>query len=386
MDVFDKFFKKYSYKFNKGYPDMNNDQDVLLLESILDKLNLEVELQEGTPNQNSKKAIDIILDSEYKSKFKRMATAGRIGNADKVLEDEFVKILTDLFGTEVSVYGPSEGPNPSRQYKQFEFEVPGEGKALIILAGGPKAETSERQEMGFINAINSIEGIKTIIGKNGYKIPNVIEADKYDLPGYRYEPYSDIQLKIQGQKNPYLISAKGSSAPTLAGGGLAGITVLEDEVKEFVKLLYNKAYEFYKNIFDNTPEVDYNTSLYKTKYFRDVSIKIPENIVLEILEGTPSMGGPVDAYYIGPMDVESKTEGSTIRLNGDIIPIEELAKDKTLYAHIKKRAGDYYFTDSTQTVNGITIPRIFTDKPGGSMAKSRFGILDKVRGIDITDK
>ena len=40
MDVFDKFLRKYSYKFDKGYPDMNNDQDVLLLESILKKLNL----------------------------------------------------------------------------------------------------------------------------------------------------------------------------------------------------------------------------------------------------------------------------------------------------------------------------------------------------------
>ena len=35
MDVFDKFFKKYSYKFPKGYPDMKNEQDVLLLENIL---------------------------------------------------------------------------------------------------------------------------------------------------------------------------------------------------------------------------------------------------------------------------------------------------------------------------------------------------------------
>jgi hypothetical protein len=35
MNVFDIFFKKFSYKFDKGYPDMNNTQDVLLLESIL---------------------------------------------------------------------------------------------------------------------------------------------------------------------------------------------------------------------------------------------------------------------------------------------------------------------------------------------------------------
>ncbi len=35
MNIFDKFFTKFAYKFDKGYPDMNNAQDVLLLERIL---------------------------------------------------------------------------------------------------------------------------------------------------------------------------------------------------------------------------------------------------------------------------------------------------------------------------------------------------------------
>jgi hypothetical protein len=38
MDIFDKFFTKFAYKFDKGYPDMNNDQDVLLLESLMEDL------------------------------------------------------------------------------------------------------------------------------------------------------------------------------------------------------------------------------------------------------------------------------------------------------------------------------------------------------------
>jgi hypothetical protein len=38
MDIFDKFFTKFAYKFNKGYPDMNNDQDVLLLESLISEV------------------------------------------------------------------------------------------------------------------------------------------------------------------------------------------------------------------------------------------------------------------------------------------------------------------------------------------------------------
>ena len=47
MDSIDKFLKLYSYKFNKGYPDINNEQDILLLENILKELNLEIFLKEA---------------------------------------------------------------------------------------------------------------------------------------------------------------------------------------------------------------------------------------------------------------------------------------------------------------------------------------------------
>lgn len=38
MDVIDKFLNKIAYKFPKGYPDMNNAQDVLLLESLISEV------------------------------------------------------------------------------------------------------------------------------------------------------------------------------------------------------------------------------------------------------------------------------------------------------------------------------------------------------------
>lgn len=38
MDIFDKFFKKYAYKFPKGYPDMNNEHDVILLNNIIQEV------------------------------------------------------------------------------------------------------------------------------------------------------------------------------------------------------------------------------------------------------------------------------------------------------------------------------------------------------------
>jgi len=46
MDPLDKFFQRYSYRFPKGYPDINNDQDILLLEDLLKEIGLETELTE----------------------------------------------------------------------------------------------------------------------------------------------------------------------------------------------------------------------------------------------------------------------------------------------------------------------------------------------------
>ena len=42
MDVLDKFFKKFSYKFPKGYPDPNDIQDMIMLEGMLKKMGIDL--------------------------------------------------------------------------------------------------------------------------------------------------------------------------------------------------------------------------------------------------------------------------------------------------------------------------------------------------------
>ena len=37
MNIFDKFFTKFSYKFDKGYPSMDDPNDIALLESLISK-------------------------------------------------------------------------------------------------------------------------------------------------------------------------------------------------------------------------------------------------------------------------------------------------------------------------------------------------------------
>lgn len=383
MDLVDKIIKEWSWRCAKGYPQLDSEEDLRILEGLFN-----INLTEASLKANTLAAKQLLLQ-KYPDTFSDMKKYTRLGNTGKISPSEFAEIIKKEFGQTPEVIAPgtplnnqNTKPDGSREFSLFKFKTD-KGDIDIILAGGPKEENRERQEHGVINIINSIEGVKTIRDQNGHTIEGVLRAEKVaSIPSYRYEPYSDIKLVIQGTDDPFLISAKGLTSPTIAGGGLQGIMLLSNKVQDFVKQFYEDAYQHYKKIFDENPELTPETNLHKTKYFKDVNRKVPEDIVLEIVKGTPAVGGEVDAYYIGAMDVKPTVEGNTITLNGNIKPVEEFAKNE-LFLHIKKRDGDYFFTDNTQTVNGVTMPRIFASRPNGTTASSRLGSLNSLRGTVI---
>ena len=53
MDSLDLFFKKYSYKFPKGYPDLNDEQDINILANLLENLGVKLNEVEETQNFES---------------------------------------------------------------------------------------------------------------------------------------------------------------------------------------------------------------------------------------------------------------------------------------------------------------------------------------------
>ena len=60
MDILEKFLNSIAYKFPKGYPDMKNEQDILILENELFKLGISLdevglsqkELEKPYPSRN----------------------------------------------------------------------------------------------------------------------------------------------------------------------------------------------------------------------------------------------------------------------------------------------------------------------------------------------
>jgi hypothetical protein len=399
MNPFDKFFKQYAWKFPKGYPDMKNEQDILLLESLVSKiLGEEIVLE---------KALAWPDLSDASRKYYRLGVIDdkiKRGNPFK-LEDGREEVLTytdedysDLFANQKvddirRIGGSSINTFPffkDPQGNNIGFKQISKTKELGG-AGGSKAQTTERQERSLIDLINSVEGTKTIISADGSKIEGVVRAEKVEESSAGgTEPYSDVKL-VMADGSELLVSAKGPSAPTLGSGGIAGIKLLtkggaNPEILDFVDDFYNDAYAYYKEIVDREGLEGQN--LYKNKLVPDVSIKVPEEIITTILRGTPEMGGPVSYYYIGKMDVDGEPEGQTIKIkNGSFIPLDTFIKEKTgkLYAHIRKRDGDLYFTRATQNINDRTVPVIFSKKADGSGgAQSRFGIIDKIRGVEIS--
>jgi len=343
------------------------------------------ELLEGSKPSATTEAIRKIFDSEYvKDNYKDALIyrpgSNRIGNRTGISSSEFIKILARVFKIKAKAIKPIAPPDStSSKFNAFRFETD-EGVATIILAG-IGAEESERQERSFIKAVNSVPGPKTLIFRNGTKINNVLEAEKVGaVPGYKYQAYADIQLTTKD--GTIKISAKGTSAPTLGGGGLTGIdTVNIPEMNTFVEQFYKKVYDSYATTVAADPTLK-DQNLQGNPAFPDFYEEIPTNVLAPLLRGIEAIGGPIDYYYTGDMDVTSEVNGNTITINGNLLTVDEFIKLKgKFYLRMGKRNGVCYFTDATndQTTN-ITVPKILAIKPNGKGGtQTRLFVVSKVK-------
>ncbi len=162
MDIFDRFFKKFAYKFDKGYPDMNNAQDVLLLESLFEKLNIEVELKEDkiSNKANSIKAVKQIIDqvgSKY-NLFAMKSKPNRIGSKGKQPESVFIDAFKEVFGDDIDikVFPPKRSPNPSNSFNMYQFTAGDLGEVNIIVSRSEPGGAGKSNEAMFINTLNDL--------------------------------------------------------------------------------------------------------------------------------------------------------------------------------------------------------------------------------------
>ena len=162
MDILTKFLNGIAYKFPKGYPDMKDPKDVLMLENEIKKMGIpfnfsilteEVLIFEATDREissNTKKAIQYFLDNVDASYgFKLQSDINRLGNPNKVDPEKVQLLFKDILDAgEIIIHGPKAGPNPSSKFDMYEFESNKFGPVRIILSGGGNA--GEKYEQDFV--------------------------------------------------------------------------------------------------------------------------------------------------------------------------------------------------------------------------------------------
>jgi len=181
MKELDLFFKKYRYKFPKGYPDMNNEQDVFLLESLIKKHvpefsfgilkeTLLLEVTDREINTNTKKAVEYVLSkADPELGFKAQSDKNRLGNPNKLEPEKMTQLFKDLLGAEnITTYGPKQGPNPSGKFTMYEMDTDQFGMVRIIVSGG--GNVGEQYEQAFVNKA------KSNAGKPNNELPNDLQT------------------------------------------------------------------------------------------------------------------------------------------------------------------------------------------------------------------
>ena len=272
MDILEQFLHSIAYKFPKGYPDLKNKQDMLLIERELFKHN--IDLREGTKAANTRKAIDSIVNSKEGkeaglAKMKDIYRIGNIGNPHKIDKDRFIEILNTLFNSpKINVYAPKEGPNDSSKYNMFEFELEGEGQVQITLAGG--ANEGEKYEQGLLGKLKAAAGtpLDSIEDPEVKQIFSTLGIDPSTLTpeDIKFAGASDTsrQLSFDGPKEigttiadivitagkPYYLSIKNVGGSAIYNGGNIPFIVFDKEGKViFDESKYNNN-PLFADIFD----------------------------------------------------------------------------------------------------------------------------------------
>lgn len=192
---------------------------------------------------------------------------------------------------------------------------------------------SERQETGVVDAVNSHFqnfGKPINVTAGSITLNEIVSAEKYTGRSTAgTEPYTDVILTSKNGRK-YNISNKGTSAPSIAGGGLKGLELI---IPGFSNRFLNAALEKYQKL--GYKEGDQIPDMYG---------KVGEDLKELIVVGNASMGGPIDYMYIGPMDVRFTVSGKVVRLNGHFHDSKKYAATHDLFLRLRKRRNDQPFT------------------------------------------
>lgn len=272
MDVLEKFLYSIAYKFPKGYPDMKDEQDILMLENLLKEKGISLSIKEGTKASNTRKAKEALLNSPEgkEAGLVQMKDTYRIGNKSKIDKDKFIEVINKVFNSpKLTVYSPKEGSNTSSKYNMFEFELEGEGLVQLYLAGG--ANEGEKYEQDLLEKMKSSAGlsmdeiqyedVKQIFTSLGIDPTKISSEDinfagasdtsrqlSFDGPQEIGSTISDVTIDYPGKI--YYLSIKNKKGSAIYNGGNIPFIVQNEDGKViFDQSKYNEK-PLFAEIFD----------------------------------------------------------------------------------------------------------------------------------------
>ena len=241
MDLITKYLNRIAYKFPKGYPDMNDDQDVLLLESLISEvIGEEFSLQETNLSRGQLKKYEsrvrkfvqqILLKTPFET------VDGEVINITSLVdgrtefnlqsdEQEMIDSIISNKGT-LTVKGNIDDKNVTLNSNQLKKTASYGGRGA---GSGTKVEDAALADAVFgLNKLN--DGKAVDISFNGVTYSDIVTATTVPKT-----PKADFSFDNSNKERVIFVSHKaGKSARDFQQYG--GVTALADdpEVQSFVK-------------------------------------------------------------------------------------------------------------------------------------------------------
>ena len=308
MDQFDKFLNDNAWRFSKGYPDMKNDQDVLLIESLIQGLGIDFqfdqlifEVSDSEVKNNTEQAIDFILKNTSKG-FKKQSDRRRLGNPEKISPDDFQVILKQLFNIEEpTVYGPRSGPNPSGKFDMYEFETDDYGLVRIILSGGGNA--GEKYEQDFVTKA------KAAAGDSNESLPTDLKT-LYDALGIDNSKLKEDDIDFAGTQDTR--RSLDTSGPKPIGSTISDMNIKYGNNTYYISLKNEQGSGIYSGanipwIYEKDGKIVYDSSKLNSSTGNGIIFdifNIDSNKVAEGLNNYINETGDVESWEKGKIDTQ----------------------------------------------------------------------------------
>jgi|TARA_R110000737_G_scaffold67899_1_gene95993 hypothetical protein len=192
MDLITKYLNTVAYKFPKGYPDINNNQDILLLESLISEvIGKKFNLYEVENNSGTKKAVQFIIDElGNKYDFVIKSNKTRLGIAGKKDPQFFLDLFQEAFDEklDIKIIPKGQSPNPSNSFNMYTFDTKEFGKVNIVVSSKPPGGDGKGNEGDFLDGINQL------IEENGGKADIILTSPNNTIN------YKNITVAIDSSK------------------------------------------------------------------------------------------------------------------------------------------------------------------------------------------